>query len=153
MVGLGRAMERLLLVVMGVSLLVIGWVIGVFTPTAHQSTTVTAYRAATTVKAPNDAKPVTVVKIRHQVDTTTVTATEIKTHSATVTGNAQPLVGAGGSCTPGYSPCLTDHGGADYDCAGGSGNGPYYTTPGTTYLVTGSDPYGLDANGDGYGCS
>jgi flagellar hook assembly protein FlgD len=60
--------------------------------------------------------------------------------------------GGGGSCTPGYSPCLVNHGGADYDCAGGSGNGPYYTQPGVVYRVTGSDPYGLDADDDGYGC-
>ena len=57
-----------------------------------------------------------------------------------------------GNCTPGYSPCLVDHGGADYDCAGGSGNGPYYTAPGVTYTVTGSDPYDMDANGDRRGC-
>jgi hypothetical protein len=56
------------------------------------------------------------------------------------------------NCTPGYSPCLIYHGGADYDCYGGSGNGPYYTEPGITYRVTGSDPYGLDANNNGYGC-
>jgi hypothetical protein len=60
--------------------------------------------------------------------------------------------GGGGTCTPGYSPCLADHGGADYDCAGGSGNGPYYTAPGVVYTVTGSDPYDLDSNGDGRGC-
>jgi flagellar hook assembly protein FlgD len=56
------------------------------------------------------------------------------------------------NCTPGYSPCLVDHGGEDYDCAGGSGNGPYYTEPGVVYTVTGLDPYGLDANGNGLGC-
>ena len=55
------------------------------------------------------------------------------------------------NCTPGYSPCLPE-GPSDYDCAGGSGNGPAYTKPGVTYRVTGSDPYGLDADGDGYGC-
>jgi FlgD Ig-like domain len=60
--------------------------------------------------------------------------------------------GGGSNCTPGYSPCLVNHGGADYDCYGGSGNGPYYTTPGVVYRVTGSDPYGLDADNDGYGC-
>jgi hypothetical protein len=62
--------------------------------------------------------------------------------------------GGGGTnnCTPGYSPCLVWHGGADYDCYGGGGNGPYYTAPGVTYRVTGSDPYGLDADNDGYGC-
>ena len=60
--------------------------------------------------------------------------------------------GGSGSCTPGYSPCLIDHGGADYDCYGGGGNGPYYTAAGVTYRVTGSDPYQLDGNHDGYAC-
>ena len=55
-------------------------------------------------------------------------------------------------CTSGYSPCLVYHGGADYDCYGGSGNGPYYTEPGVVYTVSGSDPYDLDADGDGSGC-
>jgi len=54
------------------------------------------------------------------------------------------------NCTPGYSPCLPPA--SDYDCAGGSGNGPAYTVPGVTYRVTGYDPYGLDADSDGYGC-
>jgi hypothetical protein len=48
----------------------------------------------------------------------------------------------------GYSPCLTP--GADVDCAGGSGNGPRYVS-GPVY-VNGSDPYGLDTDGDGVGC-
>jgi hypothetical protein len=60
--------------------------------------------------------------------------------------------GGSGDCTPGYSPCLVSHGGADYDCYGGGGNGPYYTQPGVVYRVTGSDPYGLDADHNGYGC-
>jgi hypothetical protein len=52
------------------------------------------------------------------------------------------------NCTPGYSPCLPPA--SDYDCAGGSGNGPEYVYG--TVKVTGSDPYGLDADGDGLGC-
>jgi endonuclease YncB( thermonuclease family) len=56
------------------------------------------------------------------------------------------------TCTPGYKPCLINHSGADYDCSGGTGNGPYYTKPGITYTVTGSDPYGLDSNHNGRGC-
>jgi hypothetical protein len=60
--------------------------------------------------------------------------------------------GGSGNCTPGYSPCLVDHGGQDYDCSGGGGNGPYFTAPGVTYTVTGSDPYDLDANHDGRAC-
>lgn len=50
-------------------------------------------------------------------------------------------------CTPGYQPCLPPA--SDYDCAGGSGDGPAYTGYVT---VTGSDPYGLDSDGDGAGC-
>jgi hypothetical protein len=52
------------------------------------------------------------------------------------------------NCTPGYSPCLTPA--SDYDCAGGSGDGPEYAV-GPIY-VTGSDPYGLDSEGDGIAC-
>ncbi|WP_245582180.1 PASTA domain-containing protein [Nocardioides halotolerans] len=53
------------------------------------------------------------------------------------------------SCTPGYRPCLSPA--SDYDCAGGSGNGPEYAY-GPIY-VTGSDPYDLDADGDGIACT
>lgn len=56
--------------------------------------------------------------------------------------------GGGGSCTPGYRPCLPPM--SDYDCAGGSGNGPGYAH-GPIY-VTGSDPYDLDSDGDGVAC-
>jgi hypothetical protein len=59
--------------------------------------------------------------------------------------------GGGGNCTPGYSPCLP-LGPSDYDCAGGSGDGPAYTKSGVVYKVSGSDPYGLDADNDGMGC-
>ena len=45
-----------------------------------------------------------------------------------------------------------NHGGADYDCAGGGGSGPYFTASGVTYTVTGSDPYQLDGNHDGTAC-
>lgn len=51
------------------------------------------------------------------------------------------------NCTPGYTPCLPPA--SDYDCSGGSGNGPKYTG---LVRVTGSDPYDLDADGDGWGC-
>jgi hypothetical protein len=58
----------------------------------------------------------------------------------------------GRSCTKGYSPCLVYHGGRDYDCHGGGGNGPYYTRAGVVYHVTGSDPYRLDSNHNHKGC-
>lgn len=52
------------------------------------------------------------------------------------------------NCTPGYSPCLPPA--YDYDCAGGSGDGPKYAVG--PIRVTGSDPYGLDSDGDGVAC-
>lgn len=52
------------------------------------------------------------------------------------------------ACTPGYDPCIPP--GPDVDCAGGSGNGPRYVEG--PVRVTGSDPYGLDRDGDGIGC-
>ncbi|MFL7870273.1 MAG: hypothetical protein AB8I58_15710, partial [Anaerolineales bacterium] len=52
------------------------------------------------------------------------------------------------ACTPGYSPCIPIV--SDADCAGGSGNGPYYVQGPVT--VTGSDPYDLDRDHDGIGC-
>jgi resuscitation-promoting factor RpfB len=55
--------------------------------------------------------------------------------------------GASSNCTPGYSPCLSPA--YDYDCKGGTGNGPKYTG---RVRVTGPDPYDLDRDGDGVGC-
>lgn len=52
------------------------------------------------------------------------------------------------NCTPGYSPCLKPS--SDYDCAGGSGDGPSYANG--PISVSGSDPYDLDSDGDGVGC-
>lgn len=53
------------------------------------------------------------------------------------------------SCDPNYSGACLDPAASDYDCEGGSGNGPYYTG---TVTVIGEDHYGLDADGDGTGC-
>jgi hypothetical protein len=51
-------------------------------------------------------------------------------------------------CDPNYSGCL-DPNAVDYDCEGGSGDGPLYTG---TVEVLGVDHYGLDEDGDGIGC-
>jgi hypothetical protein len=53
------------------------------------------------------------------------------------------------NCDPNYSGACLDPNASDYDCAGGSGDGPEYTGP---VRVVGSDPYGLDSDGDGYAC-
>jgi hypothetical protein len=54
-----------------------------------------------------------------------------------------------GGCDPNYEGACLDANAYDYDCAGGSGNGPKYTG---RVDVVGSDPFGLDADGDGVGC-
>lgn len=51
-------------------------------------------------------------------------------------------------CHPSYSGCLDPHA-SDYDCAGGSGNGPKYTGK---VQVLGPDVFGLDRDRDGWGC-
>jgi hypothetical protein len=57
--------------------------------------------------------------------------------------------GGGGSCHPSYTGACLDPNASDYDCAGGSGDGPKYT--GLVHVV-GPDVFGLDADGDGVGC-
>jgi hypothetical protein len=53
------------------------------------------------------------------------------------------------SCDSNYSGACLDPAASDYDCEGGSGNGPYYTG---TVTVVGEDHYELDADSDGTGC-
>jgi endonuclease YncB( thermonuclease family) len=53
----------------------------------------------------------------------------------------QQFAGGGNDCAPGYSPCIPPYP-PDLDCA--DANGPI--------AVTGSDPHGLDADGDGIAC-
>jgi hypothetical protein len=55
---------------------------------------------------------------------------------------------AASECDPNYSGCLDPYA-SDYDCSGGSGDGPLYTG---TVEVLGVDHYGLDDDGDGIGC-
>ena len=54
------------------------------------------------------------------------------------------------NCHPSYPDvCLAINKG-DYDCAGGSGNGPNYVKGPIKVLPP--DPFGLDGDGDGIGC-
>lgn len=53
------------------------------------------------------------------------------------------------SCDPAYDGACLDPNASDYDCAGGSGDGPEYTGP---VVVVGYDRHGLDSDGDGYAC-
>lgn len=52
-------------------------------------------------------------------------------------------------CHPSYEGACLDPNASDYDCSGGSGDGPEYTG---TVQVVGPDDYDLDRDGDGVGC-
>jgi hypothetical protein len=52
-------------------------------------------------------------------------------------------------CDPNYEGACLDPNASDYDCEGGSGDGPDYVG---AVLVVGEDHFGLDADGDGIGC-
>jgi len=52
-------------------------------------------------------------------------------------------------CDPNYVGACLSPTASDYDCEGGSGNGPLYTG---TVTVVGEDHYGLDSDADGTGC-
>jgi endonuclease YncB( thermonuclease family) len=54
------------------------------------------------------------------------------------------------NCHPSYTGACLYVGQGDYDCAGGSGNGPNYIQ-GPVYVV-GYDEFGLDGDNDGIGC-
>jgi hypothetical protein len=59
-----------------------------------------------------------------------------------------PVASSTSDCDPNYSGCL-DPNALDYDCEGGSGDGPEYTG---SVQVLGDDHYDLDSNGNGTGC-
>jgi hypothetical protein len=54
------------------------------------------------------------------------------------------------NCHPSYQGECLKIGIGDYDCAGGSGNGPNYVQG--TVRVVGPDEFDLDRDGDGWGC-
>jgi hypothetical protein len=53
------------------------------------------------------------------------------------------------NCDPSYEGACLDPTASDYDCKGGSGDGPDYTG---VVTVVGEDHFGLDADRDGVGC-
>jgi hypothetical protein len=61
----------------------------------------------------------------------------------------QTATGSSSKCDPNYKGACLDPSASDYDCEGGSGDGPKYTGP---VQVVGSDPFDLDRDRDGVGC-
>jgi hypothetical protein len=60
-----------------------------------------------------------------------------------------PEPAVSGACDLNYSGACLDPSASDYDCEGGTGDGPEYSG---TVQVVGTDHYGLDSDGDAQGC-
>jgi hypothetical protein len=67
---------------------------------------------------------------------------------AAAASSAEPV--AKKKCDPAYKGRCLKPNVADYDCAGGSGDGPYYVSG--PFRVVGNDHYRLDADHDGVAC-
>ncbi len=63
---------------------------------------------------------------------------------------APPPTAPGQNCHHSYEGECLKVGIGDYDCAGGTGNGPNYVQG--TVRVVGPDEFDLDGDGDGWGC-
>jgi hypothetical protein len=68
----------------------------------------------------------------------------------TTTPPPPPPTSAPRNCDPSYPDVCLNPNAEDYDCAGGSGNGPLYVEG--PISVSPPDPFDLDADGDGVGC-
>lgn len=113
-------------------------------------------RATTTMRPATTLAPATTVPTFPPTTTTaaptTTTAAPTTTPRVTAapTTAAPPAAGSGEDCHPSYSGvCLPFT--SDVDCAGGSGNGPEYTSA-KNIRVVGPDEYDLDRDGNGLGC-
>ncbi|WP_106410133.1 excalibur domain-containing protein [Pseudofrankia saprophytica] len=84
------------------------------------------------------------------VRTTTAAPAPAPAPAPARTTAAAPAPPASSNCDPAYPDVCLEDGKGDYDCAGGSGNGPNYVRGPVRVLAP--DPFGLDADGDGVGC-
>ena len=76
-------------------------------------------------------------------------AAEAEAAEAELVAEEEAAAEVASECDPNYSGACLDPSAYDYDCEGGSGDGPEYTG---TVAVVGEDHYGLDADSDGTGC-
>jgi hypothetical protein len=70
--------------------------------------------------------------------------------AALVVGLAAAGTADAKKCDSAYRGACLKPNATDYDCAGGSGDGPYYVS--VAVRIVGRDHYRLDADGDGWGC-
>ena len=153
-------------VAIGLGVLVVLAVIGSLsndTPTAAPGSVGTSTTIAV-AQPPVTAPPTTELVTTEPPITEPPTTAPATTHRTPPTTHAPPTThrppttrpapkttrAPSGNCDPSYpGSCLHD-GIGDYDCTGGSGNGPNYVDG--PIRVRPPDPFGLDADGDGLGC-
>jgi hypothetical protein len=109
------------------------------TTTEAPTTTTVEPVTTTTTAAPAPPPP-----------TTSTTARKAAARPATTTTTAKPPAQSK-QCHPSYKGTCIPPDVSDADCAGGSGNGPWYVYE-KDISVVGSDVFGLDADHDGIGC-
>ncbi|HZD73975.1 MAG TPA: hypothetical protein VE776_08860 [Actinomycetota bacterium] len=109
-------------------------------------TTAPPTELATTTAAPATSPPTT------RRATTTTRKPTPTTHRRPPTTRKPPQTTSAPArnCDPAYPDACLHDGIGDYDCAGGSGNGPNYVEGPIT--VRAPDPFGLDSDHDGVGC-
>ena len=118
---------------------------GLSAPAAVSRLTNAGFRVATTVRSVSRGRDAVVLT------QTSAAGRAVKPSSTirlVVSDLRRPKPAPASNCATGYSPCLAPM--SDYDCAGGSGDGPGYAEGPIT--VTGSDPYDLDSESDGTAC-
>jgi hypothetical protein len=103
---------------------------------------ITTTSASTVTASPSTTAAPTITRPRATTTTRRATPT---TRKATPTTAAPAR-----NCDPAYPDACLHDGTGDYDCAGGSGNGPNYVSGPIRVLPP--DPFGLDRDGDGVGC-
>ena len=79
----------------------------------------------------------------------TVSATPDDFYALDEPGYSEPADPGSANCDPNYEGACLDQSSPDYDCEGGTGDGPDYT--GRVEIV-GGDPHGLDRDGNGVAC-
>lgn len=84
---------------------------------------------------------------RLRVITATALASAVALVAAIPAADAAP---AAKKCHPSYKGACLKKNAGDYDCAGGSGDGPNYVRG--PVRVVGSDPFKLDRDKDGIAC-
>jgi hypothetical protein len=84
------------------------------------------------------------------VDPSTVITLVIAKALPPPTTEPPPATTPSRSCDPSYPGVCLDPTAGDYDCAGGSGNGPRYVQG--PVQVRPPDPFDLDSDADGIGC-